>query len=55
MSICKVERKRINILIAIVGDIEKTQIAPTNEMLLALFGQHKIVKYSKTNKGGKEI
>ena len=37
-------RKRINALIAIVRDIEKTQTLPTNEMLLALFGQHEIVK-----------
>ena len=37
-------RKRINALIAIVKDIEKTQTIPTNEMLLALFGQHEIVK-----------
>ncbi|MDT0606306.1 BfmA/BtgA family mobilization protein [Croceitalea rosinachiae] len=40
-------RKRINALIAIVRDIEKTQTLPTNEMLLALFGQHKIVKKSR--------
>lgn len=40
-------RKRINALIAIVRDIEKTQTLPTNEMLLALFGQHEIVKKKK--------
>lgn len=40
-------RKRINALIAIVRDIEKTQTLPTNEMLLALFGQHEIVKRKK--------
>ncbi|MEL7269941.1 MAG: BfmA/BtgA family mobilization protein [Bacteroidota bacterium] len=37
-------RKRINALIAIIRDIEKTQTMPTNTMLLALFGQHEIVK-----------
>ncbi|WP_422858158.1 BfmA/BtgA family mobilization protein [Flagellimonas sp. S174] len=37
-------RKRINALIAIIRDIEKTQTLPTNTMLLALFGQHEIVK-----------
>ena len=37
-------RNRINALIAIVRDIEKTQTLPTNTMLLALFGQHEIVK-----------
>ncbi|MCL6265414.1 BfmA/BtgA family mobilization protein [Flagellimonas myxillae] len=40
-------RKRINALIAIVKDIEKTQTLPTNEMLLALFGHHEIVKKKK--------
>lgn len=40
-------RKRINALIAIVKDIEKTQTLPTNEMLLAIFGQHEIVKKRK--------
>ena len=43
-------RKRINALIAIVRDIEKTQTLPTNEMLLALFGQHQIVKKRKEPK-----
>lgn len=32
-------RKRINALIAIVRDIEKTQTLPTNIMLLSLFGE----------------
>ena len=43
-------RKRINALIAIVKDIEKTQTIPTNEMLLALFGQHEIVKKRRSPK-----
>ncbi|MEM9361901.1 MAG: BfmA/BtgA family mobilization protein [Bacteroidota bacterium] len=43
-------RKRINALIAIVRDIEKTQTIPTNAMLLALFGQHEIVKKGKKPK-----
>lgn len=33
-------RKRINALIAIVRDIEKTQTLPTNAMLLSLFGEN---------------
>lgn len=37
-------RKRINALIAIIKDIEKTQTKPTNEMLEALFGKHEIKK-----------
>ena len=32
-------RKRINALIAILRDIEKTQTLPTNNMLLSLFGE----------------
>ncbi|WP_299535496.1 BfmA/BtgA family mobilization protein [Ulvibacterium sp.] len=40
-------RKRINALIAIMRDIEKTQTMPTNEMMMALFGQHEIVKKKK--------
>lgn len=32
-------RKRINALIAILKDIEKTQTLPTNTMLLSLFGE----------------
>jgi len=33
-------RKRINALIAIIKDIEKTQTLPTNAMLLSLFGEN---------------
>tara|TARA_R110002126_G_scaffold75461_4_gene188267 strand:+ start:1602 stop:2153 length:552 start_codon:yes stop_codon:yes gene_type:complete len=40
-------RKRINALIAIIKDIEKTQIKPTNKMLEALFGQHEIIRKKK--------
>jgi len=32
-------RKRINSLVAILRDIEKTQTLPTNNMLLSLFGE----------------
>ncbi len=43
-------RKRINALIAIIKDIEKTQIKPTNKMLEALFGQHEIIRKKRNLK-----
>jgi len=53
-------RKRINALIAILRDIEKTQTLPTNSMLLSLFGEQvkqekpRLIEKKKKEKEKKE-
>lgn len=43
-------RKRVEAVIAIIRNIEKTQTLPTNIMLEALFGKHEIVRERKEPK-----